>query len=981
MQKKIIFLLFLILFSAIPASATWKYTNYESRIIFDVTLNSGFVFNITTPYNNSDRIVNLSDERELNHSNNQSNLIWINASEFCVSYPCTFQVAKYIQNSGLNSSLSNGNNTFPYYAHDLNIIGNTYNNVSAQSFTKPYMLEWNITTTAYKDSVCIGFSVVGACFNSGVSWSSNAAATFERTYDNPGGYFVPDFGNVGIGTQRKYKLLWGSASSTITYNNSNIATLASSAGSPQNIKIHSQTDAAINDVLHYIYAYPPISATVTQYIIESIPINITSWGNNFTSNQNLTFSVPQNTIIDFNVSTDVPVTWYNWTNNGVVQNINFSNYTITASDLTGYSITATVYNLSRNSYGTKTWNVGVTPLSFTGGEGQLASDTVFVLGNGANITVLAPQNFTRIELLNSTQTPPNTLWFTINSSQIQFNTTSDKNISKISYINPYWNFTLNTINSTNLSVYAKMPAPSMNYSIYRDGVKAATNATNSTGWIRYSINGTGNYSIQKDLGKPYLISPTNQSTQTIVTLPYSQSFVWSNEGSAQYNIQVAQDSGFSIIISDMNVVTTSTSIGMWSIGQYFWRVRTYDGISTYGAWSEPFSFTLTGSGLPSSDNSTGIQGIVYETKPSGNIVLSNAIVSLQNLTHSFMTTTDINGYYLFKNLSNNSDYLIQATKKNYVDGAVLPIRTGNGTWVIQNLYLSACVSSFNCNINQQFVKFTVQTLFGTKYSYVEANVYLGTATTATYTELTDNTGAVNFWLIKDQSYRITFINSTLGINREITIFPTDTEYLIIISGTGSAWQKYTTQRKDAIYTNVTKAVINSTHAYINASYLDLLNETTALTIYINQTNAADPYNQTIIQQWSATAPMNNTNHSFVIPNYNGQQYIVHYLFSHGTYGTNAYLSVSFTKSIIPSGISSRILLWFAIIFMVMIGAVFTHSTAELGLIVVSVVGWIFLAFGFLKDLNTTQVEIGLTITTVLGVIAYFNMKSKREGYS
>lgn len=481
-----------------------------------------------------------------------------------------------------------------------------------------------------------------------------------------------------------------------------------------------------------------------------------------------------------------------------------------------------------------------------------------------------------------------------------------------------------------------------------------------------------------------LYTPANGSTESLASPMSSINFTWSQRGSS-YHIVIARDSAFLLNVTDTIVSANYTNQYLSLGSSYWWKVQQYNpSTATYYAWSNVSNFTVnsTLAGGASPDGTTGIQGVVYERKTTGNVPISDARVMLSNLTHFMETTTGSNGYFLFTGLANESDYILQATKKNYDDSVAMPVQTGNGTWVVQNIYMTPCTSSYTCNVNQQFVKFTVQTLFGTKFPNVEANVYRGSDATATYTDTTDAVGVVNFWLIKDQKYRLTFINSSQGINREMNIVASDTEYLVIISGTGTAWQQYTTQVKDAVFTNVTKQVINSTHAFINTSYLDTLEQTTALTVYINQTNASDPYNQTVIQSWAATAPMDNTSHSFVISSYSGQQYLVHYVITHSTYGTvHASYSVSFTKDIIPVGVSSTLLLWFSIIFMVMTGAAFTASTAELGLIVVAVEGWIFLTIGFFEDLNTAQVETGLTIVTVLGVISYIVMKNKREGYA
>ncbi len=481
---------------------------------------------------------------------------------------------------------------------------------------------------------------------------------------------------------------------------------------------------------------------------------------------------------------------------------------------------------------------------------------------------------------------------------------------------------------------------------------------------------------------PNLLTPVNNSYDyfTYPDITHDIYFSWTDIPATYKNIKISKDPNFNLLVED-SITSSNYTIKSLAPSIYYWKVREYD-ISSgdYSNYSNVFNFILTRN--MSASGITGIEGFAYELSDGSPISLSEATLYIRNeaLNWSSTMVTGVNGYYLFDNLTNNTVYSIYAKKTGYEDSIIEYITTIPGQRIEKNILLNRCISGFNCFYNQQYVKFKVQTLFGTKYPGVAISVYKGTELTASDTGTTGTDGSATFLLIKDQQYRITFVSAAFGINREITIIPINTEYIIIITALDTDWEEYNTSIKDTIFMDVSKTIIDDDDANIKVSYLDLFGETTAVTVYLNQTNVSDPHNQTVIDSWTTTG---NGTHNFSISPYSGQQYLIHFKAAHSIYGTlEKTYSIFFEKVAGIPGIPTVSLAWFAIICIVLTAAAFTKSTAELGAILACGEGWIFLMIGFLTPLgNPVAIGTALTLASVVSVLAYLSMKSKEAGYS
>jgi len=530
----------------------------------------------------------------------------------------------------------------------------------------------------------------------------------------------------------------------------------------------------------------------------------------------------------------------------------------------------------------------------------------------------------------------------------------------------WWTFTENFSNITTLS--------GDKYSIY------ATSASLGAPLAEFRMLFDYDYANST----PALTYPTNGSTLSFNFPPQVSNinFTWAPIGSSGYQIQVAEDAGFSLIEVD-TTTTSNYSVQAMDAGTHYWRVRTYnDAGATLGNWSSTFSFLFTE--VAPSVSGAAINGVVYFLSNGAPTPLADATVFLYNSTFTAQQTTGSNGYFLFQNLANGTVYFIKASLKDYQTSEIITVNVSGV--MTYNIQMKPTEPTFFEN-DKQYVLFTARYMFCWSNCDVEGatmTVYKSGEATPVQVgaesnpKTTDSSGSASFLLFKTQLYRITLVNASAGVNSEMTLYPKDTEYLWLISQTNEGFQDHDILERDAIRTTVNKSIINSTAAYINVTFNDTQAQTTNMTVFLNQTN-------TSLSSWTANG--NGTN-SFLVTNYQGKSYLIHfYGMGHPEYGTIDYTySVLFEKTDVGiSGIPSALWLWFAVGIMFFTAAIFTASTVELGLIIVCAEGWIFLAIGMFGDLPNHGVSlasfgVSLTVMSVFAIMAYARRQQTKEGY-
>lgn len=395
---------------------------------------------------------------------------------------------------------------------------------------------------------------------------------------------------------------------------------------------------------------------------------------------------------------------------------------------------------------------------------------------------------------------------------------------------PSFNITSGILNST----YNLIDFPLHDYAgimgVLVDGVNYNSNATRvgndvnvsivnfdtSTHWINFSIP----YNPPLDLYSPIDNAVLNF---TFPPLNHDVFLSWmSSTGIYKYEIYQGPT-----IKRSATVFTNSTTVSL-PAGDYTWLAYGYDDIfNEYSLDSESFDFTISTN--ITYTNTTGVHGVVYDYLIGVETPLENAGIYIWNDTFSSSTITSSNGYFAFTGLVNGTYYLI-AKKDRYYDSntEVVTLTTNNMTE--HNIRL---IENTGTDYNKHYVKFILKSFFGTLYSDVLANVYIGDSTIVFQTDMTGDDGSVTFELTQSQEYRFTFVSVPQSIDITKVITPSDTLYNIIVFGANIIPDP---PAQDDILYSVQGININTTQGFINTSFNDTSGTTTFAEVLIKDKN-------------------------------------------------------------------------------------------------------------------------------------------------
>ena len=340
------------------------------------------------------------------------------------------------------------------------------------------------------------------------------------------------------------------------------------------------------------------------------------------------------------------------------------------------------------------------------------------------------------------------------------------------------------------------------------------------------------------------------------------------------------------------------------------------------------------------------------------------------------TKTSTSGETVWTNVT-NGEHLITVTADGYA--------TGTTTIYMANSYINTTVYLLRQSpyYTPHWVRFYLTNILMQGYADVNVTVeYISAAgENITLTGITGTDGAVAFLLTPTFRHTITFTNASQGIDKTITLYPKATEYWIIAKATESGWADYDYDPTRYIHIGVSKNEINDTHAFINVTYLDDLNMTTALRMWVNQTNASDLLgDQIMIDSWISPGSNNSTSHSFIVSDYRGQDYMVYVWHEHDEFGTTYSRPIRFIGILIDLGLPtiSYAYMSFAILFFM--AAMFGATSTSIGGIVTCVTGWLLYAIGWLGILGlTAPICLALASTYAVGVM--LADRARKGGYA
>lgn len=375
-------------------SSWYLNASWETIQVYDVS--NGCVYciaNISTPYNSSDRWINMSDYTDLAHWNNTANLVYINLTG-------TGQVGKAVNNSNYYTSASNINTTFNFSrdfeggSHDFTLEGGASLSVlsgASSNKTGVYGARHSATSGGAGEESYKSFNAIDRAI---YEWDMRSPDVIDDVYTfltKTAG--AADANRILIGfrdnkivslNDATFQSLRSATANTwyhiklITYASNNsfdiwIDDTIACKGCADNGATSPSVSAFsifrggivntidIDNFIQYKYASPEpsLSYNTTQYYT---PINITSWGNNYTNNQSLSFTIYENVskVVSFNVTANQTVDTYSWSLNGTNQSNNSASFIYLFSENGLFFINASVYNASYNSYAFKNWTINYT---------------------------------------------------------------------------------------------------------------------------------------------------------------------------------------------------------------------------------------------------------------------------------------------------------------------------------------------------------------------------------------------------------------------------------------------------------------------------------------------------------------------------------------------------------------------------------------------------------------------------------------------
>lgn len=348
---------------------------------------------------------------------------------------------------------------------------------------------------------------------------------------------------------------------------------------------------------------------------------------------------------------------------------------------------------------------------------------------------------------------------------------------------------------------------------------------------------------------------------------------------------------------------------------------------------------------------------------------------------SYATIVSTSGY-----LSSSLNVLVDSTKiQVFLLAPILPGQSStifktlphDVTFIVQDLSFNKKPSVY---VTAQGFNTTVgnfgwlASLLGIDFNAIPINNVSMNGTTGT-------DGSVDFKMDGSIYYELTFRGGGIA-NQTWSGYPTAYSYIIIVPTILYGIFTNNTNEFDTIHTTVATSVTNASSAKIFVNYSDVLNQTSGLKIYLNQSIAGDPNNQTNLQtlNGSTNATYNGT---FTVSGYAGQSYIVTFTTNHATLGTvSRSYGVAFPAASPLSyfdPISSLMMLFGLILFF---AGFWGQTSTEQGSAVIVGLVWLLSGMGLFVNINLgLSFYLGLTLATVIAILMNINARARKEGMS
>lgn len=483
-------------------------------------------------------------------------------------------------------------------------------------------------------------------------------------------------------------------------------------------------------------------------------------------------------------------------------------------------------------------------------------------------------------------------------------------------------------------------------------VTAVNTTYNMASTIIWNVTGI-NYSLQ-------LLYPANNSVvSTMVNLTsreWPQHTPYTYHVCYDWNCNSVFSSG---AMSNINTTDEVKNITLVNGITYYWYVSNSLGQSTLTR-----NFTVP---MPTSDGTTGIQGIVYSNDNGIFQPIAGANVMVWNATYSTVVTTDTNGYYLVRPLANASTYNVQAKALNYLDGSVMYVTTNASQWYTMNLLMIPFTSPYVPNF--VYEKFIVRGLFDNPFPGVTVTVMR--TGSPTQTGITDSMGAVVFQLYMNYLYTVTFSGGGLSNPITATFYAHEQDYLITVM------DMPTHVDTSAISANLSVSTVNATDSLLSVVYNDNSSTTSIVNFYVNRIDPSNTSNVTHICSLSSLVQPVTLSCSVL----SAGVYQFGWNSTSSTFGFNYADRVVNFNSGNPNAPIGNIpvtpfyLNWIAIMLLVLTASLFSPQIVKFGAVIVPFEGLFLWYIGWL---NVSFLIVGCAVC--IGIMVYIRSSEVKTAY-
>lgn len=262
----------------------------------------------------------------------------------------------------------------------------------------------------------------------------------------------------------------------------------------------------------------------------------------------------------------------------------------------------------------------------------------------------------------------------------------------------------------------------------------------------------------------------------------------------------------------------------------------------------------------------------------------------------------------------------------------------------------------------------LQDLFGLKIDETPIHNETMSATTDSY-------GMANFLMLPVIKYDINVTKDGEEL-KQFTVYPKDDYYLVVVGD--PLWRSPADDPLAIVSTSVS---LNDSAGLISVKYLDLKDNTSAVTMNVYQRSSANKTEKVLVDSHTINSNSNFT-YDFTMSDYARQSYYVEIDAIHDQLGeVERMYGVTFGGVRVPIGdIPEEMYIWIALGILMLSGCIFGATSAVAGAVIVCFFGWIMLAFGWLDDLGLGA-PISLGAVTTIAVIGVLQKRYREEGFN